>query len=107
MWKMVNQTYLDIMSADGTFLCQLRYDKRGFPKMENGKVVERFNRKELEEFEFSKRPSLRGKDIRIETTNQRVYPWSAPTANSGLVPRPTATPVPAVVKSLANANTRR
>lgn len=69
---MNNPIYLDIMSANGTFIQQMRYDKRGFPQMVNGKVVERFNRKELEEFVFSKRPSLRGKNIRIETSEQRI-----------------------------------
>lgn len=64
--------YLDIMSADGTFIQQLRYDKSGFPEMIDGQVVECHKLKDIEEFVFSKRPSLRGKRIQIATSNQRI-----------------------------------
>jgi hypothetical protein len=64
---------LDIMQGD-TFIMQMRYDKHGFPEMIDGEVVEVHRAEDIEEFVYSKRPSLRGKNIRIETTDQRVYP---------------------------------
>lgn len=69
---MNNPIYLDIMSADGKFIQQLRYDKRGFPEMIDGVVKEVHNTKDIEDFVYSKRPSLRGKNIRIEMSIQRI-----------------------------------
>lgn len=65
--------YLDLMLND-KYIGQLRYTKRGFPEMINGKVEEVHNIEDLEDFVFSQRPSLRGKNIRIIPTTQRVYP---------------------------------
>ena len=62
---------LDIMQ-DGRFLCQLRYNKRGFPQMINGEFVEVHDQKDIEEFVYSQRPSLKGKNIKIEFSNQSV-----------------------------------
>lgn len=65
--------YLDLMLND-KYIGQLRYTKRGFPEMINGKVEEVYNIEDLEDFVFSQRPSLRGKNIRIIPTTNRVYP---------------------------------
>ena len=62
---------LEIMQ-DGRFLCQLRYNKRGFPQMINGEFVEVHDQKDIEEFVYSQRPSLKGKNIKIEFSNQSV-----------------------------------
>lgn len=65
-------TLLDIM-VDGRFLCQLRYTKRGLPKMQDGEIVEVHNHKDLEAFVLEQRPSLRGKKFSIEFANQQVF----------------------------------
>jgi hypothetical protein len=65
--------YLDLM-LDGKYIGQLRYTKHGTPEIINGKVEQVHNIKDLEDFVFSQRPSLRGKNIRIISTNNRVYP---------------------------------
>ena len=64
--------YLDIMSAYGKFIQQMRYDKRGFPQMINGEVKEVHKAKDIEDFVYSKRPSLRGKNIKIIPTENRI-----------------------------------
>lgn len=69
---MTKPVYLDIMSADGNFIQQMRYDKRGFPTMLDGKITETYHYKDLEEFVFSKRPSLRNQKIKIIPSEQRV-----------------------------------
>lgn len=63
---------LDIMQ-DGRFLCQLRYTKRGFPRMINGKIVEEHNQEDIEKFVYEQRPSLRDKNITIAFANQKVF----------------------------------
>jgi len=63
---------LDIMQ-DGRFLCQLRYTKRGFPRMINGKIVEVYDQEDIEKFVLEQRPSLRDKNITIELANQKVF----------------------------------
>lgn len=62
---------LDIMQ-DGRFLCQLRYNKRGFPQMIDGEFIEVYDPKDIEEFVYSQRPSLKGKNIKIEFSNQSI-----------------------------------
>ena len=62
---------LDIM-LNGRFVCQLKYNKRGLPDMVNGEIVEVHNSKDLEAFVLEQRPSLRGKDIKIEFASQKV-----------------------------------
>ena len=62
---------LDIMK-DGRFLCQLRYCKRGFPKIINGKVYEAYEEKDIKAFVEQQRPSLIGKQYKIEFATQRV-----------------------------------
>lgn len=63
--------YIDIMQ-DGRFLCQLRYPKRGFPVMQEGRIVEEYNFADIEAFVYEKRPSLRDKNIKILLSNQRA-----------------------------------
>ena len=62
---------LDIMK-DGRFVCQLRYDKHGIPELIDGEIKEVYDARELEEFVYEQRPSLRNKNIRIEFATQKV-----------------------------------
>ena len=71
MTDMAKKVLLDIM-FNGRFICQLRYDGMPFPEMIDGKVVPVYDSKDLERFVYEKRPSLRGKDIRIEFSNNKV-----------------------------------
>ena len=70
----VKPLLLDVM-LDGRFLCQLRYAKRGFPMLLDGEVVENHRLEDLESFVYEKRPSLRGKNIKIALSNQSVKPF--------------------------------
>ena len=65
------QILLDIMLG-GKFICQLKYDGMPFPELIDGKVVPVYDSDDLEKFVYEKRPSLRGKDIRIEFSNQKT-----------------------------------
>lgn len=65
------QILLDIMLG-GKFICQLKYDGMPFPELINGKVVPVYDSKDLERFVYEQRPSLRGKDIRIEFSSQKA-----------------------------------
>ena len=65
------QILLDVM-LNGRFVCQLKYDGMPFPEMINGKVVPVYDTEDMERFVFEKRPSLRGKDIKIEFSNQKA-----------------------------------
>ena len=65
------QILLDIM-LNGRFICQLKYEGMPFPELINGKVVPVYDSEDMERFVFEKRPSLRGKDIRIEFSNQKA-----------------------------------
>ena len=62
---------LDILEK-GRFICQLKYDKRGFPEMIDGHIEEVYRLEDLEKFVLDKRPSLRGRDIRIKFSNQKA-----------------------------------
>jgi len=55
---------LDIMLG-GRFVCQLKYTKRGLPKMIDGKIIECHDPGDLKRFVEEKRPSLKGKDYQI------------------------------------------
>lgn len=69
---MVKTILIDVMQ-DGRFLFQLRYSKRGFPKLVNGEIVETHNFRDIENFVYEQRPSLRGKkNVLITFSNQRV-----------------------------------
>jgi len=63
---------IDIM-LDGRFVQQLRYDRRGFPEMIDGEFVESHRREDIEAFVYEKRPSLKGKPIKIEIASQKVF----------------------------------
>ena len=60
---------LDVM-LNGRFVCQLKYKGMPFPEMIDGKVVPVYDSEDMARFVFEKRPSLRGKDIRIEFSHK-------------------------------------
>ena len=62
---------LDIM-VDGVHKGQLKYDRRGFPKMVGGRLVEVYSQKDLVKFVVEKRPSLKGKNLQVFLTTQRL-----------------------------------
>ena len=62
---------LDIMIGD-TYKGQLKYYKHGKPDLVDGKIIEVFDTEELKQFVEKQRPSLIGKDYRIEFSNQKV-----------------------------------
>ena len=68
---MAKKVLLDIM-LNGRFICQLSYDKRGFPEVIDGEVKEFHRLEDLERFVYEKRPSLKGKDIKIEFSKNKV-----------------------------------
>ena len=63
---------LDI-TENGKFLCQLRYTKRGFPEMIDGRLTEVHDIADIQKFVFQQRPFLRHLKIRIEFAKQRVF----------------------------------
>ena len=63
---------LDIM-FDGRFLCQLRYTRRGFPQMIDGRAVECHDARDIEAFVLDKRQSLRGRNYSILPSRQQVF----------------------------------
>ena len=62
---------LDIMK-DGRFYKQLKYTKRGIPEEINGKIIEAFDFRELENFVEEELPSLKGKNYRIRFSNGKI-----------------------------------
>lgn len=62
---------IDIMLGN-RFVCQLKYDKHGWPKMVDGKIVETHRAEDIEAFVYQQRPSLKGKGITIKFSEQRV-----------------------------------
>lgn len=62
---------LDIIK-NGRFYKQLKYTKRGFPKLIDGKVIETYNSEDIKKFVEESLPSLVGKDYNIEFAKQRV-----------------------------------
>ena len=65
------QILLDVM-LNGRFICQLKYDGSPFPTMVNGEVKPVYDSEDIRKFVYNQRPSLRGKDIRIEFSNQKA-----------------------------------
>jgi hypothetical protein len=66
-------TLLDVM-LNGQFVCQLRYDKHGFPVMkDDGKIIECFDESDLRKFVEERRPSLTGKPFTIIPATQPVF----------------------------------
>jgi len=57
---------------DGRFKCQLKYKKHGFPLILDGEDVEIYSDADLREFVEKERPSLKGKDFKIEFATQKV-----------------------------------
>jgi hypothetical protein len=62
---------LDIIK-NGRFYKQLKYTKRGFPILIDGKVIETYNSEDIKKFVEESLPSLVGKDYNIEFAKQRV-----------------------------------
>ena len=52
------KVYIDVMGADGFFICQLRYNRRGRPMMVDGRIEEVYDLDEIRSFVYEKRPSL-------------------------------------------------
>lgn len=63
--------YIDIMEG-GRFLCQLHYTRRGFPVVVDGRTCESHDLRDIEEFVYENRPSLRNRKIHIAFSNNRV-----------------------------------
>jgi hypothetical protein len=62
---------LDIIK-EGRFYRQLKYTKRGFPTMVDGKILEVPMSDDIKKFVEESLPSLVGKDYNIEFAKQRV-----------------------------------
>ncbi len=69
---MKQRLLLDIMLNE-RWQCQLRYYKRGFPRIVDGKIVEVYDMCDLRRFVEEQRPSLIGKPYVIEISNQPKY----------------------------------
>lgn len=67
----MNPILIDIMIGS-RFVCQMKYDKPGWPQMVDGQIVETHRAEDIEAFVYQKRPSLKGKGITIKFTQQRV-----------------------------------
>ena len=63
---------LDIM-LDDRFICQLNYKKHGFPVEVDGKIYESYELSDLKEFIEQQKPSLIGKNYRIEFSKEKAY----------------------------------
>lgn len=63
--------FLDIM-LNGRFVCQMKYVGNPRPIFIDGKVVPTYKIEDIARFVFRKRPSLRGKNINIKFTNQKI-----------------------------------
>ncbi len=69
--KLVPTLLLDVMEHD-RFICQIPYYGQGFPKLIDGQVKKVFDSRDIQNWVFEKRPSLKNRDIRIEFASQRV-----------------------------------
>ena len=68
---MEKKILIDIMEH-GRFICQLKYDGYPFPEMIDGEVKPVYDSEDIKKFVYSQRPSLVGRDIRIEFSNQKA-----------------------------------
>ena len=57
---------------EGHYVCQLKYTKRGFPRIIDGKPTECYDYSDFEKFALEKRPSLKGKPFVVLPSKQRV-----------------------------------
>ena len=62
---------IDIMEK-GHFICQLKYEGMPFPELIDGEIIPVYDSEDIEKFVYKQRPSLKGRDIRIEFSNQRT-----------------------------------
>lgn len=63
--------FIDVIE-NGRFLCQLHYTRRGLPVVVDGRTVESHDLRDIEEFVYENRPSLRNRNIHIAFSNNRV-----------------------------------
>lgn len=65
--------FIDVMQS-GRFLFQLKYTRRGVPRIVGGELCEVHLPEDVERFVYQQRPSLRGrKGIHFAFSAQRVY----------------------------------
>lgn len=64
--------FIDVMGADGYFICQVKYDRKGWPELIDGNVEEVYDSEEIKAFVYKKRPSLRNKNIKLALSKNRV-----------------------------------
>ena len=63
---------IDVL-VGGIFYTQLNYTKRGMPEMIDGDIKEVHKMKDIEDFVYTKLPSLINKrNVRIDFSNQKV-----------------------------------
>lgn len=63
---------LDIIK-NGRFYKQLKYTKRGFPMLIDGKVIETYNSEDIKKFVEESLPSLAGKEYSITLAEQKTF----------------------------------
>ena len=68
---MEKKILIDIMEH-GRFICQLKYDGYPFPEMIDGEVKPVYDSEDIKKFVYSQRPSLVGRDIRIEYRKKKA-----------------------------------
>ena len=69
--KQIQHVLLDIM-LEWRFLCQMVYIGRPFPMLIDGKVKPVYDIEDMQRYVYEQRPSLRGKDINIQFSNNRI-----------------------------------
>lgn len=62
---------IDVM-LNNHFVCQIKYTKRGFPKMIGGRISEVHDMNDIKRFIEQKRPSLKGKPYEICFSTQSL-----------------------------------
>lgn len=62
---------LEVM-LNGSFICQLEYNRKGTIETTDKGVEEYYLYKDLEEFVLEKRPTLKNKPFKIVGSNQKV-----------------------------------
>lgn len=63
---------LDVL-IDGRFYTQVRYDKRGYPMLVDGEIIEVHKEEDLYKFAEEKLPSLKGKNYQLEFANKPIF----------------------------------
>ena len=68
----MRKVLLDVM-LDNRYVCQLNYDRHGYPELIDGEIIEVFKEDEIRSFIEEKRPSLKGKDFKVSFTNDKRF----------------------------------